>query len=355
MQVYGLHENANISKDISQTQELLDTLLLTGGARNEGQSGQSDEALVAAMAKDILTRLPPVFDVEKAQAKFPVKYEESMNQGWVMRATRISRTANIGQKVSRTGKSECLKYKQVRDTLEPCLYQGHQTGFLALSAVPRAVPGNAALQPVDRGHPQKPCGHRQGAARAAGHEHDLGCSLQELMGWTDEAYVISEALIFVGFSTFPVRQAAGEIASRDYDKALSPFCEGKEIHTLFVPGSAQAHAEEQKTLAIGAVPGLWKAQSYPSLKPLAPYVCVVDTNAVNAQIAAYFLIDKQRAASSLARVFPWMLFVLCALLRLTSVVNHDGFPRGAIIISNPNKPRSSGARDPLSKNPKREP
>eukprot|EP00967_Tisochrysis_lutea_P031994 scaffold37762_cov22-Tisochrysis_lutea.AAC.1 len=117
MQVYGLHENANISKDISQTQELLDTLLLTGGARNEGQSGQSDEALVAAMAKDILTRLPPVFDVEKAQAKFPVKYEESMNQGWVMRATRISRTANIGQKVSRTGKSECLKYKQVRDTV----------------------------------------------------------------------------------------------------------------------------------------------------------------------------------------------------------------------------------------------
>lgn len=32
------------------------------------------------MTQDILARLPPAFDVEKAQAKYPVKYEESMNQ-----------------------------------------------------------------------------------------------------------------------------------------------------------------------------------------------------------------------------------------------------------------------------------
>ncbi|KAF5830265.1 dynein heavy chain, N-terminal region 2-domain-containing protein [Dunaliella salina] len=93
--VYGLHENANISKDISQTQELLDTLLLTGGARNEGESGQSDEALVAAMAKDILARLPPVFDVEKAQAKFPVKYEESMNQVLCQEMLRFNRLIEV--------------------------------------------------------------------------------------------------------------------------------------------------------------------------------------------------------------------------------------------------------------------
>lgn len=43
-------------------------------------AGHSDEALVAAMTQDILARLPPAFDVEKAQAKYPVKYEESMNQ-----------------------------------------------------------------------------------------------------------------------------------------------------------------------------------------------------------------------------------------------------------------------------------
>ena len=46
--------------------------------------GQSDEDLVSAMAKDILDRLPAVFDVEKAQAKFPVRYEESMNQVTVL-------------------------------------------------------------------------------------------------------------------------------------------------------------------------------------------------------------------------------------------------------------------------------
>jgi hypothetical protein len=40
-QVYGLHDNANISKDITQTQELLNTLILTGGARSNGQSGEN--------------------------------------------------------------------------------------------------------------------------------------------------------------------------------------------------------------------------------------------------------------------------------------------------------------------------
>ena len=40
-QVNGLHDNANISKDITQTQELLDTLILTGGARVEGGSGMA--------------------------------------------------------------------------------------------------------------------------------------------------------------------------------------------------------------------------------------------------------------------------------------------------------------------------
>jgi len=41
MQVYGLHENANISKDITQTQQLLATLIMTGGARSDGQAGNS--------------------------------------------------------------------------------------------------------------------------------------------------------------------------------------------------------------------------------------------------------------------------------------------------------------------------
>lgn len=42
--------------------------------------GGSDEALVGGLVTDILARLPPDFDVEKAGHKYPVRYEESLNQ-----------------------------------------------------------------------------------------------------------------------------------------------------------------------------------------------------------------------------------------------------------------------------------
>jgi hypothetical protein len=42
--VYGLHENANISKDITQTQTMLATLVLTGGALSDGHSGKHSNA-----------------------------------------------------------------------------------------------------------------------------------------------------------------------------------------------------------------------------------------------------------------------------------------------------------------------
>lgn len=38
-QVYGLHDNANISMDLAQSQQMLDTLILTGGERSGGSSG----------------------------------------------------------------------------------------------------------------------------------------------------------------------------------------------------------------------------------------------------------------------------------------------------------------------------
>lgn len=45
-----------------------------------GGGAGGDEEVVAAMVRDLLTRLPPNFDVEKAGHKYPVRYEESLNQ-----------------------------------------------------------------------------------------------------------------------------------------------------------------------------------------------------------------------------------------------------------------------------------
>lgn len=84
-EAFGLHSNADISKDLAQTAAMTASLLLTtggsgGGGDGGGDSAAAADARVGALAADILAQLPEAFDVERAQAKYPVKYEESMNQ-----------------------------------------------------------------------------------------------------------------------------------------------------------------------------------------------------------------------------------------------------------------------------------
>ncbi|GMH41761.1 hypothetical protein BSKO_09671 [Bryopsis sp. KO-2023] len=73
-EVFGLQENANITKDLQET-DMMSTLLMTGGAGGGG-GGENEEELVGPMVEDILNTLPAKFDKEKARAKFPVEYED---------------------------------------------------------------------------------------------------------------------------------------------------------------------------------------------------------------------------------------------------------------------------------------
>lgn len=141
--VFGLHTNADITKDLQEAQQLLDGLLLSqstatttttstsaataaarisckggpadaaengnsgaarvsttggadarastidcsGGADSQGQPAEgvaaavskSREDVVAEIAADILAQLPPVFDLEAAEAAYPQDYFNSMN------------------------------------------------------------------------------------------------------------------------------------------------------------------------------------------------------------------------------------------------------------------------------------
>lgn len=53
---------------------------MTGGSGGGGSGGGNKEEMVGGMVDEVLDRLPKNFDIQKAEAKFPVKYEESMNQ-----------------------------------------------------------------------------------------------------------------------------------------------------------------------------------------------------------------------------------------------------------------------------------
>eukprot|EP01051_Picozoa_sp_SAG22_P003764 SAG22_NODE_187_length_15860_cov_44.770446_22_plen_445_part_01 len=77
-QIFGLHENANITYAINESNRTCDTIVMlqSGGG---GGGGGGDDAAVDKMCETMLERLPPDFDMEKIEGKYPIIYEESLN------------------------------------------------------------------------------------------------------------------------------------------------------------------------------------------------------------------------------------------------------------------------------------
>lgn len=89
-EIFGLHENVDISKDLQQTKVLFESLLLTqGGSKQTGSSGSADQILLE-ITEDILEQLPNDFDIEAALQRYPVRYEESMNTVLVQEMERFN-------------------------------------------------------------------------------------------------------------------------------------------------------------------------------------------------------------------------------------------------------------------------
>ncbi|XP_060622080.2 dynein axonemal heavy chain 12 [Anolis sagrei] len=89
-EVFGLHDNVDISKDLQQTKVLFESLILTqGGSTQAGSSGGGDSTLYE-IADDILSKLPVDYDIEAALLKYPVIYEESMNTVLVQEMERFN-------------------------------------------------------------------------------------------------------------------------------------------------------------------------------------------------------------------------------------------------------------------------
>lgn len=73
-----LHENADITCDQNETYAMFSTVLALQ-PRVAGGKGASREEQIEAAAKDILSKCPEPFDIEKVQVDYPTAYEESMN------------------------------------------------------------------------------------------------------------------------------------------------------------------------------------------------------------------------------------------------------------------------------------
>ncbi|CAO2583043.1 Dynein axonemal heavy chain 3 [Lemmus lemmus] len=93
-EVFGLHENADITKDNQETNQLFQGVLLTL-PRQSGGSGKSPQEVVEELAQDILSKLPSDFNLEEVMKMYPVVYNESMNTVLRQELIRFNRLTKV--------------------------------------------------------------------------------------------------------------------------------------------------------------------------------------------------------------------------------------------------------------------
>lgn len=76
--VFGLHDNANITKDLKETAIFMDSFLMTQSRDSTG-GGKSMEESIDEVAGSILQALPDNFNTEEIQIKYPQDYYNSIN------------------------------------------------------------------------------------------------------------------------------------------------------------------------------------------------------------------------------------------------------------------------------------
>lgn len=78
-EVFGLHANADITKDKNETNATFVAIMSTQQNAVVGGGGKSIEEVITSLADAMLTDIPEAFDVRAAEKKYPVSYEQSMN------------------------------------------------------------------------------------------------------------------------------------------------------------------------------------------------------------------------------------------------------------------------------------
>ncbi|VEN36858.1 unnamed protein product [Callosobruchus maculatus] len=88
--VFGLHQNADISFAQAQTYLCLATLLKLQ-PKQVGGAASSQEEVTSAAARTILETLPKLFELQLISRKYPVLYEESLNTVIIQEAIRYNK------------------------------------------------------------------------------------------------------------------------------------------------------------------------------------------------------------------------------------------------------------------------
>ena len=97
-EVFGLHDNANISCAIFEANQLLSNALMLQPRDNAGSGDMTPDQAIMKLAKDIESQLPELYDIPSVSKKYPVSYSESMNTVLVQELLRFNRLLNVVKK-----------------------------------------------------------------------------------------------------------------------------------------------------------------------------------------------------------------------------------------------------------------
>lgn len=99
-EVFGIHENGDIARQLAETKSLFDSVLKTqaraaGSGPSSGSGGKSNDDTVIELASDIYNKLPGLFDIEAVLMAFPTTYSESMNTVLLQEMIRYNRLLKV--------------------------------------------------------------------------------------------------------------------------------------------------------------------------------------------------------------------------------------------------------------------
>jgi len=93
-EVFGFHDNAAITKNLNETDALLDSLMLTSGESGGGADDDKDTMLVN-LANTILEEVPDIFDMDYARQYYDTDYMQSMNSVLTQELEKFNTLINL--------------------------------------------------------------------------------------------------------------------------------------------------------------------------------------------------------------------------------------------------------------------
>lgn len=94
-EMFGLHDNANITYANNETDGLLFSMLAAGGAAGGGGGGGNRDAVLEELARDILARVAKPINVLEVTKRHPVIMEESMNTVLIQEVIRFNKLLTV--------------------------------------------------------------------------------------------------------------------------------------------------------------------------------------------------------------------------------------------------------------------